>query len=114
MEKFIQAIHKAQKLGISTLYMYWSEGIENLVLNDTRKQEKELAHLKNAYTEAIMNSRDDRIRMQRELAKLTDIEIWEPENFTDEMHKEMARLREGIANHRAKETQYINAKEGLI
>ena len=114
MEKFMQAINKAQELEISTLYAYWSEGVKTLVLEDTHKQEKELAHLKNAYTEAIMDSRDERIRMQRELAKLTDIEIWEPHNLTDEMRDRMTHLREEIANHRNKEAQYIDAKEKLI
>lgn len=114
MEKFMQVINKAQELGIVTLYQYWSEGIKNLVLEDTRKQEKELKYLKCAYAEAIMNSRDARILMQRELAKLTDIEIWEEENLTDEMFGRMTYLRKEIANHRAKEAQYINAREELI
>jgi hypothetical protein len=52
--------------------------------------------------------------MQRELTKLTDIEIWEPYNLTDEMRDRMTHLREEIANHRNKEAQYIDAKEELM
>ena len=114
MEKFMQIINKAQELGISTFHVHWSEGIKNLVLEDTCRQKKELMHLKHAYTEAIMNSRDARIRMQRELAKLTDIEIWEPENLTDDMCKIMQDLREAIESCRQNEAKYANARDELI
>ena len=114
MEKFMQVVNRAQELGISTFYHYWSEGIKNLVLEDTHKQERELSYLKYAYTEAVMNSRDERVGMQRELAKLTDIEIWEEENLTDEMRGRMTHLREEIAKCKVKESQYIDAREELI
>ena len=111
--KFMRAIETAEILGISTLYQYWSEEMKNLVLGDARRQKKELTHLKYAYAEAIMNSRDERIRMQRELSKLLDIEVWEPENFTDEMRARKKELRTEIAMCRLAESNWATEKAKL-
>lgn len=118
MEKFMQILNTAEELKITTFHFYACEGIKKLVLEDTPageyRRERELKYLKVMYTEAIMNSRDARIGMQRELVKLTDIEIWEEENLTDEMRDRMVYLREEIANCKTQEAQYINAREELI
>ena len=117
MEKFMQILNTAEELKITTFHFYACEGIKKLVLEDTpageHRRERELRYLKAMYTEAIMNSRDARIGMQRELTKLADIEIWEPERFTGTMFERVIELRKQIADCRAKETQYINAREEL-
>ena len=118
MEKFMQAINKAKGLDIPMLHRFEHEGIVKMFLENSpegkRRRERELAYLKNAYTEAIMNSRDTRVRMQRDLTKLTDIEIWEPESLTDEEREIMQDLRESIAYCRQNEAEYFKAREELM
>lgn len=117
MDKFMQAIKKAEELNVSTFYFYASAAVRALVLEDTEngkyRREMEIVHLRCAYSEAIMNSRDERIQMQRALSKLFDIAVWEPENFTDEMQEEANALREKIVAKKAKETAYAQAKYAL-
>ena len=115
MEKkmLAQAIAIAKELNIPTLHQYESEAIKNLILENAHMREKEVLHLKYAYTEAIMSSRDARIRMQRDLAKLVDIEIWEPENLDDDLRELMQDLREAIEFCRQNETKYANARKEL-
>jgi hypothetical protein len=117
MERFMNAIRKAEELEVSTCYFYASEAIKALVLEDTPngklRREKELMHLKCAYTVAIMNSRDTRVRMQRDLSKLLDLEIWEPTNFTDELAEIAQDLREAIAYCKEWEARYAQAKAAL-
>ena len=111
--KFMHAVVVAEELGISSFYNYKFEEVRNRVLADIHKQRVELNHLKHGYAEAIMNSRDERVRMQRELVKLTDIEIWEPENYTDEMHERANTLREEIAMCRLAESNWATEKSKL-
>jgi hypothetical protein len=100
MEKFLKAIENAQNLGITPFYCYDSLRIKKSVLEDSPKgkarRNKEINFLMRSYANEIMDSRDDRIRMQRELLKLLDIEVWEPENFTDEMREQTKELRAEI------------------
>lgn len=118
MEKFIAAVRKAQELSVSTFNIVWYNGEINpaCLTNDAwgkSKREKAIKHLKNAYTVAIMNSRDARVRMQRDLSKLLDIEIWEPENFTDELAELAQDLRDAIAYCKEWEAKYVQAKQEL-
>ena len=118
MEKFIAAVRKAQELDINTFGVVWFNGeIDPMCLTDDAwgksRRERAIKNLKNAYTVAIMNSRDTRIRMQRDLSKLLDIEIWEPENFTDELAELAQDLREAIAYCKEWEARYAQAKKEL-
>lgn len=114
---FLQAIDTAQELGMATTHMFQHEGILRMYLADTpegeRRRKREIEHIKHCYSEAIMRSRDERVRMQRELSELVDKDIWEPENCTKKMYAQMSTLRTAIAEYRAREAQYKQAKEEL-
>lgn len=118
MERFIAAVRKAQELDINTFGIVWYNGeIDPMCLTDDawgkHKREKAMKMLKNAYTVEIMNYRDARVRMQRDLSKLLDLEIWEPENFTDELAELAQDLREAIAYCKEWEARYAQAKAEL-
>lgn len=55
-----------------------------------------------------MDLRDERIRLQRKLSALQDIEFWEPENFTDEQKQQIEVLQYKIAELRELEEEMNN------
>lgn len=115
--KFVHIVETAHKLGIKTLYRYQGTKIHLTVFTDTEEgkycRNMECMHLKAAYTEAIMNSRDERVRMQRALVHWLEAEVWEPETYATVAPGIIAILKEEIANHRETETLYVKAKSEL-
>lgn len=110
MEKYIHIITTAHELGIDSFIPYVGTPAGTKILEDTIKRRQMIEIFKYRYTQKIMDSRDERIRMQRELSKLLDIEVWEFENYTQEMRNRAQELREHIALHRAQESKYAEAK----
>lgn len=56
----------------------------------------------------IMNLRDDRIRLQRQVAELEDKEFWEPETFTPDDQYQLLKYKADIAQIKAKEQMLRN------
>ena len=59
--------------------------------------------------ERRMDLRDERVRLQRRLAALKDIEFWEPESLTQQQKHQMKVLTYKIAELREVERRYYCA-----
>ena len=116
-KKFVHMVETAHALGIKTLYRYQGTKLNLTVFTDTEEgkyhRNMERMHLKAAYTEAVMDARDERIRMQRALLRWMEAEVWEPERYT-EAPVIIAMLKEAISAQRTKEAQYLKAKSELL
>lgn len=116
-KKFVQMVETAHTLGIKTLYRYQGTTAMLTAIANTEegkyRRNMERMHLKAAYSDAIMNSRDERVRMQRALIRWMEAEVWEPDTFATVAPDIIAALKEEIAKHRETESLYIKAKSEL-
>ena len=58
--------------------------------------------------EQRMDLRDERVRLQRKLYALLDIELWEPENLTTEQKQQIKALQLKIAELKELEEELKN------
>ena len=60
------------------------------------------------YRNRLMDLRDERIRAQRKVIELRDIEIWEPENFTAS-HSQLIAIYENHINTIKRQECYLHS-----